>query len=53
MENNEPNYKMYTWMRKYTRDIENRYQPPILLKKMTNRYLGLRLEGMDKVMEKL
>ncbi len=53
MENNEPNYKMYTWMRKYTRDIENRYQPPILLKKMTKRYLGLRLEGMDKVMEKL
>ena len=35
------------------RDIENRYQPPILLKKMTKRYLGLRLEGMDKVMEKL
>ena len=52
MENNQREYKMYQWMRKYTRDIENRYEPPINLKTMVRRYLGLKLEGMDIVMDR-
>lgn len=50
MENNQREWKMYQWMRKYTRDIENRYEQDITLKTMIKRYLGLKLEGMDKVM---
>lgn len=49
MENNQREYKMYQWMRKYTRDIENRYQQDITLKTMVKRYLGFKLEGMDIV----
>ena len=49
MENNQRDYNMYVKMRKYTRDIENRYQPTITLKNMVRRYLGVKLEGMDEV----
>jgi MoaA/NifB/PqqE/SkfB family radical SAM enzyme len=51
MENNQREYKMYQWMRKYTRDIENRYQQDITLKTMVKQYLKINLEGMDEVMK--
>lgn len=52
MENNEREYMIYARMRKYTRDIEDRYSPATNLKTMIKDYLGLRLEGMDQVAEK-
>jgi hypothetical protein len=36
-------------MRKYTRDIEERYKQDINLKKMVKTYLNMPLEGMDIV----
>jgi sulfatase maturation enzyme AslB (radical SAM superfamily) len=52
MENNVRDYMIYARMRKYTRDIENRYQPEATLKSMVKRYLNMPLEGMDIVAEK-
>lgn len=52
MENNEREYMIYARMRKYTRDIENRYQTEVKLKDMIKRYLDMPLEGMDVVAEK-
>ena len=49
MENNEPNIRDYTKMRKYTRDIENRYPKDITLKSMIREHLEIKLEGMDLV----
>ena len=49
MENNEPNVRDYTKMRKYTRDIENRYPKDITLKSMIREHLKIKLEGMDLV----
>jgi sulfatase maturation enzyme AslB (radical SAM superfamily) len=50
MENNCREHKMYQWMRKYTRDLEQRYPQPVNLKTMIHRYLNMPLEGMDQVM---
>ena len=49
MENNEPDYVNYMKFRKYTRDIENRYNPDIRLPAMVKRYLGMELEDMNQV----
>ena len=52
MENNTKEYMIYARMRKYTRDIENRYNPEVTLKQMVKRYLKMPLEGMDIVAER-
>lgn len=52
MENNTKEYMIYARMRKYTRDIENRYNPEVTLKQMVKRYLRMPLEGMDIVAER-
>ena len=49
MENNQHPYMLYARMRKYTRDIEERYKQDINLKKMVKTYLNMPLEGMDIV----
>tara|TARA_R110002050_G_scaffold62912_2_gene137901 strand:+ start:10018 stop:11253 length:1236 start_codon:yes stop_codon:yes gene_type:complete len=49
MENNQSDYMIYARMRKYTRDIEERYKQDINLKKMVKTYLNMPLEGMDIV----
>ena len=49
MENNNSTYMIYARMRKYTRDIEERYKQDINLKKMVKTYLNMPLEGMDIV----
>ena len=49
MENNTSEYMIYARMRKYTRDIEERYKQDINLKKMVKTYLNMPLEGMDIV----
>ncbi|MDC1257254.1 twitch domain-containing radical SAM protein [bacterium] len=50
MENNtDEKYHLYMRMRKYTRDIENRYKPNITLAEMTQKYLGMPLEDMEQV----
>lgn len=49
MENNEKNYSNYIKFRKYTRDIEKRYQPKTNLKKMVHDYLNMELEDMHQV----
>ena len=51
MENNQSDYMIYARMRKYTRDIEERYKQDINLKKMVKTYLNMPLEGMDIVAE--
>ena len=51
MENNQHPYMLYARMRKYTRDIEERYKQDINLKKMVKTYLNMPLEGMDIVAE--
>ena len=51
MENNQHPYMLYARMRKYTRDIEERYKQDINLKKMVKTYLNMPLEGMDIVNE--
>jgi len=51
MENNTKPYMLYARMRKYTRDIENRYPNEATLKSMVKDYLELKLEGMDIVAE--
>ena len=51
MENNKQRYMIYARMRKYTRDIENRYPNEATLKSMVKNYLGIKLEGMDIVAE--
>lgn len=53
MENTDTNIRNYAKMRKYTRDIEARYNPEITLKDMVRRYLGVKLEGMDEVNARL
>ena len=42
---------IYARMRKYTRDIEERYKQDISLKQMVKTYLNMPLEGMDIVAE--
>ena len=49
MENNPPDELNYTKMRKYTRDLENRYPKDTTLKSMIKDHLGIKLEGMDEV----
>ena len=50
MESNlEEKYAQYMRMRKYTRDIEKRYQPKTNLAEMTKKYLGMELENMEQV----
>jgi MoaA/NifB/PqqE/SkfB family radical SAM enzyme len=51
MENNTSKYMIYARMRKYTRDIEERYKQDISLKQMVKTYLNMPLEGMDIVAE--
>ena len=53
MENNEPDYPLYVKMRKYTRDIEARYEKGVTLKSMVKEHLGLKLEGMDIVNDRI
>ena len=53
MKNNEPDYRNYARMRKYSRDLEARYPKPTTLKQMVKDYLGLKLEGMDAVNARL
>ena len=53
MVNNESDYLNYAKMRKYSRDIENRYPKDTSLKQMVYEYLGLKLEGMDTVNARL
>jgi sulfatase maturation enzyme AslB (radical SAM superfamily) len=52
MENNQREYVQYSKMRRYTRDIENRYKPEITLPKMIKRYLDLELESVRAVVER-
>jgi len=49
MSNNQSPYINYSKMRKYSRDLEQRYTKDITLKQMVKKYLGLSLEGMDDV----
>ena len=49
MENTQRNMRDYAKMRKYTRDIEERYDPKIKLKAMVKRYLKMDLENMTEV----
>jgi len=49
MENNSPDELNYTKMRKYTRDLEARYPKDTTLKSMIRDHLGIKLEGMDEV----
>lgn len=49
MENNTRTIRDYAKMRKYTRDIEARYDPQIKLKDMVKRYLKVPLENMEQV----
>tara|TARA_B100000035_G_C21029012_1_gene567478 strand:+ start:311 stop:1552 length:1242 start_codon:yes stop_codon:yes gene_type:complete len=49
MENTQRNMRDYAKMRKYTRDIEERYDPKIKLKQMVKRYLKMDLENMTEV----
>lgn len=51
MENNKSDYMIYARMRKYTRDIEERYKQDISLKQMVRNYIDMPLEGMDIVAE--
>ena len=53
MRNNQTVIRDYAKMRKYTRDIENRYKLDIDLKSMVRNHLGIKLEGMDEVNERL
>ena len=52
MENNQREYIQYSKMRRYTRDIENRYNPGITLTKMVEHYLDLDLESVKTVVER-
>ena len=40
-------------MRKYTRDIEARYEKGVTLKSMVKEHPGLKLEGMDIVNDRI
>jgi len=53
MINNQPNILNYSKMRKYSRDLENRYTKPVSLKSMIREHLGMKLEGMDIVHERI
>jgi len=53
MESNEPNIRDYTKMRKYNRDLEERYPKAISLKSMIKDHLDMGLEGMDIVHKRL
>ncbi len=50
MENNmEEKYHLYMRMRRFTRDIEKRYNPKTTLAAMTQKYLDIELEDMNTV----
>lgn len=49
MENNTRPYAHYMRFRKYTRDIEERYNPCTTLAKMTEKYMDIELESMEQV----
>jgi len=51
--NSEYNPVGYARMRKYTRDLENRYTKSTTLKSMIKDHLKISLEGMDKVQERI
>ena len=53
MESNKPNIRDYAKMRKYNRDLEERYPTNISLKSMIKDHLDMKLEGMDIVHERL
>lgn len=53
IENNPYNAREYSKMRKYTRDIEERYPKDVTLKSMIKEHTGLKLEGMDKVNDRI
>lgn len=49
MKNNTRPYAHYMRFRKYTRDIEERYNPVTTLAEMTEKYIGIELESMEQV----
>ena len=49
--NTNDNYAQYMRMRKYTRDIENRYKPNTSLSSMVKTYLNMELESLDQVFD--
>ena len=53
MESNEPNIRDYAKMRKYTRDLEERYAMGTSIKDMVKEHLGMTIEGMDNVHNRL
>ena len=53
MENNQPNIRDYAKMRKYNRDLEERYPKDITLKSMVNDHLGMQPEDMKLVHKRL
>jgi hypothetical protein len=53
MENNEPNIRDYAKMRKYTRDLEERYEMGTSLKEMVKEHLGMPIEDMGSVHNRL
>ena len=53
MKSNDTVIRDYAKMRKYTRDIEGRYKLDIDLKSLVRSHLGVKLEGMDIVNERI
>ena len=53
MENNQPNIRDYAKMRKYNRDLEERYPKDITLRSMVNDHLNMQPEDMKAVHERL
>lgn len=53
IESNQPNIRDYAKMRKYNRDIEERYPMSISLKSLVRDQLGLEIENMASVHERL
>lgn len=53
IESNQPNIRDYAKMRKYSRDIEERYPMSISLKSLVRDQLGLEIENMASVHERL
>ena len=53
IESNQPNIRDYAKMRKYNRDIEMRYPMSISLKSLVREHLGLEIENMESVHNRL
>ena len=53
MENNQPNIRDYAKMRKYNRDIEQRYPKEVTLASMLDEHLNMQPENMEAVHNRL